>query len=89
MNTTERRDLAALAPIVSASGAAATVRLGLPLLPDGVSMRVVFDYNGQRGEVVLPYDAGADAVATAVAAQLAVMDEAADLAALVGEEVSA
>ncbi len=88
MNTRERRDLAAVAPITSASGSEATVRFGLPLLPDGEMMRVVFDYSGQRGEVILPYDADAAALTAAIAAQLDAMDEAADLAALVGEEVS-
>lgn len=88
MNTTERRDLAALAPVVSGSGAEAKVRFGLPLLPDGETMRVIFDYSGQRGEVVVPYAADAATVTAAVAAQLDAMDETVDLDALVGEEVA-
>jgi hypothetical protein len=83
----ERRDLQGLT-VTSPDGREATVAKGGLLLLDG-NLEVRFCYRGGVYPVTVPADASTEAVKKAIAARLPALDEALDLAELIGLEVEA
>lgn len=83
----ERRDLQGLR-IVSPNGHEAVVGKGGLLLLDG-TLEVRFSYRGAAHSVIVPADASPDTVKQAIAARLPALDDAIDLADLIGAEVEA
>jgi len=82
----ERRDLQGL-QVESDSGHVAVVpKGGLPLL-DGSNMRVPFRYRGGYYQVIVPVEADAQAIETAIAERLPEIDDELELAALQGQVI--